>query len=84
MPARYNERCSRNLTNVLYYERTHADTLQCVRRRSFLPSFQSSLVMGSPFIKMIFSLLNCAATDPEQIKGWMFEVDGAVIIGAPF
>ena len=26
------------------------------------PRGQSSLVMGSPFIKMIFSLLNCAAT----------------------
>ena len=38
---------------------------------------QSSLVMGSPFIKMIFSLLNCAA---PQIKGWMFEVDGAALL----
>ena len=48
---------------------------------SFFPSTQSSLVMGSPFIKMIFSLLNCAAD-----KGWvgMAEVDGAVISGAPF
>ena len=51
------------------------------RSMSLLPSSQSSLVMGSPFIKMIFSLLNCAA---DKGRVGMAEVDGAVISGAPF